>query len=409
MSETAPGPDSLDADLLLVGGGLANGLIARRLKAAHPDMRILLLEAGSTLGGNHTWSFHASDLSASQREWIAPLVAYRWPEHRVRFPGFERRVPGEYCSVTSQRFHQVMAAELAGAVHLDSVAESVQPTGVRMADGRTLGARAVIDARGTPHAEHLALRFQKFLGQELRLHAPHGLTAPLLMDATVDQIDGYRFVYVLPFTSDTLLIEDTVYADGADLPRERLRSHIADYAQANGWRVQSVLREEDGVLPIALAGDPERLWQAAQGVPQAGLAAALFHPTTGYSLPQAVRLADHLAAMPRHAWDDPAKVFDAVRTHALAHWRATGFFRLLNRMLFLAAAPAARRKVMERFYGLPAPLIGRFYGARPTWADKARILTGRPPVPVTAAVRAAFLPVPPAGGRPVHPLPRSSP
>lgn len=389
---------ALDADLLLVGGGLANGLIARRLKEAHPELRVLLLEAGPALGGNHTWSFHASDLTPAQRAWIAPCVVHRWPAHDVLFPGYQRRLAGEYCSVTSERFDQVLRAHAGVAVQLDCAVDAVAPASVRLADGRTLRARAVIDARGAPPTEHLALRFQKFLGQELRLAAPHGLTAPVLMDATVDQVDGYRFVYLLPFTADTLLVEDTVYADGAELSRERLRGHIADYVAARGWRVAALLREEEGVLPIALSGDAQALWRSAQGVPRAGLAAALFHPTTGYSLPQALRLADALAALPRSTWDDPASVFAAVRAHALAHWNGTGFFRLLNRMLFLAAAPPARRAVMQRFYRLPAPLVARFYAGQPTLADKARVLTGRPPVPVAAALRAALLPVPAVAG-----------
>ncbi|MET1113358.1 MAG: lycopene beta-cyclase CrtY [Comamonas sp.] len=397
MSER-PAAHDLDADLLLVGGGLANGLIARRLRQAHPDLRVLLLEAGAALGGNHTWSFHASDLTPAQRAWIAPCVVHRWAAHDVVFPGYRRRIDGEYCSVTSGRFDQVLRSAEGVAVRLNCAVDSVSPASVRLADGRTLRARAVIDARGAAPTQYLALRFQKFLGQELRLAAPHGLTVPVLMDATVDQIDGYRFVYVLPLTADTLLVEDTVYADGAELSRERLRGHIADYVAAQGWRVAALLREEEGVLPIALAGDAQAFWRAAQEVPRAGLAAALFHPTTGYSLPQALRLADALAALPRSTWDDPAGVFSAVRAHALAHWRASGFFRLLNRMLFLAAAPPARRAVMERFYRLPAPLVARFYAGRPSLADKARILTGRPPVPLAAALRAAWAPVPAGAG-----------
>ena len=33
-----------DADLILVGGGLANGLIALRLKEAQPELSLLVLE-----------------------------------------------------------------------------------------------------------------------------------------------------------------------------------------------------------------------------------------------------------------------------------------------------------------------------------------------------------------------------
>ncbi|WP_229425703.1 lycopene cyclase family protein [Massilia sp. Se16.2.3] len=41
-------------DLILVGGGLANGLIAWRLRTLRPALRILLLEASGGIGGNHT-------------------------------------------------------------------------------------------------------------------------------------------------------------------------------------------------------------------------------------------------------------------------------------------------------------------------------------------------------------------
>jgi lycopene beta-cyclase len=43
--------------------------------------------------------------------------------------------------------------------------------------------------------------------------------------------------------------------------------------------------------------------------------------------------------------------------------------------------------VLERFYRLPQPLIQRFYAGRAGLADKARILIGKPPVPIGAALK----------------------
>ena len=57
-------------------------------------------------------------------------------------------------------------------------------------------------------------------------------------------------------------------------------------------------------------------------------------------------------------------------------------------MLFDAARPEERYRVFERFYRLREPLVERFYAGRPTRADKLRILSGKPPVPVLAAIRA---------------------
>jgi lycopene beta-cyclase len=55
-------------------------------------------------------------------------------------------------------------------------------------------------------------------------------------------------------------------------------------------------------------------------------------------------------------------------------------------MLFGAAEPAGRRRVLERFYTLAPTLIERFYAGTSTRADGMRILSGRPPVPVLAAI-----------------------
>ena len=55
-------------------------------------------------------------------------------------------------------------------------------------------------------------------------------------------------------------------------------------------------------------------------------------------------------------------------------------------MLFRAAKPKERYKVLERFYGLSESLIERFYAGTLNTSDKRRILMGKPPVPVTKAL-----------------------
>lgn len=376
---------ALDADLILVGGGLANGLLALRLRQQRPDLRLLIVEQGDTLGGNHTWSFHQHDLTPAQQRWLEPMVGQRWPGYEVIFPDLQRRLGSGYASIFSERFHQYLMPELSDGVRLRTTVASVEPHRVRLASGDILQVGAVIDGRGVRRTDQLALGFQKFLGQELRLQQSHGLREPIIMDASVAQHDGYRFVYVLPLSADSLLIEDTYYADGDAVAPETLRANIQRYAEGRGWAIREVLREEQGVLPIVLSGDIAAFWGEARGVPQTGLSAALFHPTTGYSLPDAVRLADHLIALDR--WD-AASLFEAIRDYSLAQWRQRGFFRLLNRMLFMAGPADRRWAVMQRFYRLREPLIQRFYAAELTAWDRLRIVSGKPPVPVGEALRA---------------------
>lgn len=374
-------------DLILVGAGLANGLIAWRLRQLRPGLRMLVLEQAGAMGGNHTWSFHDSDLTAQQRGWIAPLVSHRWPAYSVIFPEFERSLDSAYNSIASPVFARVVGAALGDSLRVNTPIAALTPTSVTLAGGETITAGAVIDGRGARASSNLALGHQTFLGQEVRLAAPHGLRAPIIMDASVAQDGGYHFVYVLPFSPDTLLIEDTHYVDRGDLAPGRMRANIAAYAAARGWRIAELLREERGSLPITLAGDIDAYWAELAGQPCAGLRAGLFHSTTGYSLPHAARLAERIAALEDLS---AAALFRAIRAEAAGEWRAQGFCRLLNRMLFLAGGADQRWRVMQRFYRLPAQLIARFYAGAMTLADKLRIVSGKPPVPLREALAAAL-------------------
>lgn len=372
-------------DLILAGGGLANGLIAWRLKQLRPELNVLCLEEQASIGGNHTWSFHDGDLSPAQHQWIEPLVVRRWPCYHVHFPARSRRLSSGYASITSERFAEVIQAALGDNLRTGQRLTQVTPRSVTLATGETLAAQAVIDGRGVRESEQMVLGRQAFLGQLLQLHAPHGLEAPIIMDARVAQGQGYRFVYVLPFSADTLLIEDTHYVDRQALSADQLRAHIADYVSEQGWSVAACLREEEGVLPITLAGDFTQFWREAKGQPLAGLRAGLFHCTTGYSLPHAVRLADRIAQQR----DLSAGALDkSIRAFAHQAWRRQRFYRLLNRMLFLAGQPEDRWRVMQRFYGLPEGLISRFYAGNSSVADKLRVVSGSPPVPVIEALHA---------------------
>ncbi|HMO68788.1 MAG TPA: lycopene cyclase family protein, partial [Novosphingobium sp.] len=111
--------------------------------------------------------------------------------------------------------------------------------------------------------------------------------------------------------------------------------------------------------------------------------AALVHPLTGYSLPEAVRFALHIGRLKDLSGTNLAR---ASERWARAHWQRGGYYRMLTRMLFAAARPDQRYRVLERFYRLPGPLIERFYAGRSTWADRLRVLAGKPPVPLFAAL-----------------------
>ena len=246
----------------------------------------------------------------------------------------------------------------------------------------------MIDARGSARFDGLDLAWQKFAGRTYRFDEAHERTRPVIMDATVDQDEGYRFVYSLPFSATELMVEDTYYSTSPTLDVPLLRGRIDSYVRRLGLAGGKVEAEETGVLPILLGGSIDALWPAAeQKLARLGLRGGFFHPTTGYSFPDAVANARLLAEQPD---------FGSERLHAVFHsraatlWNQRRFYQYLNRMLFQAAGPRQRYKVLEHFYRLPESSIARFYAGRLTALDKLRILSGRSPVPIRQAVAAMW-------------------
>ncbi|MCX5748499.1 MAG: lycopene cyclase family protein, partial [Proteobacteria bacterium] len=89
-------------DIVLVGGGLQGCLCVLALAHERPSARVVLIEAGSALGGNHTWCFHAGDAAAGAHAWIDAAIAHRWDGYDVAFAEHERRLASPYAAISSE-------------------------------------------------------------------------------------------------------------------------------------------------------------------------------------------------------------------------------------------------------------------------------------------------------------------
>lgn len=384
-----------DCDIAIIGGGLAGGLIALALAQLRPDLAVRLIEAGDRIGGNHRWSWFASDLTPAGNALLAPFRKAAWDAgYTVKFPGHARQLPTPYQSLDSADFAAALGRELPpGTILTGHEVTAVDAGGASFADGSRISARAVIDCRGFAPTPHLAGGWQVFMGRHMRLDAPHGLTRPVIMDADLTQHGGYRFVYVLPLGANEVFIEDTYYQDTPQLDRSALSARIDAYAEAQGWRGEP-LHFETGVLPVITGGDFAR-WQdelRIPGVARAGARGGFVHPLTSYTMPFAVAAALEIAAEADLPGDQLAAKLEA---RGRAHWAQTGFYRMLGRMLFGAALPEQRWRIFARFYRLDPGLIERFYAGQSTFADRARVLIGKPPVPLGRAINALISGPPP--------------
>ena len=288
MSDSPPHPTSGSAsphDLVIVGGGLAGGLIALALQRQAPGCRFLVIEAGRTFGGHHRWSWFETDIAPHARKLMEGFALNGWDEgYDITFPGYGRSLPTSYRSLASAEFHAKLIAELpAERVMLGTKAAGLDARGVTLADGTRITAKRVIDCRPFRASEHLAGGWQVFLGQHFRCEEPHGLTRPVIMDASVDQIApygngaAYRFVYVLPLSPTEVFVEDTYYADQPKMDADVLKGRVAEYAHRRGWKGE-VIDQEAGILPVVSGGNFAAA-QAEIAIPGVALAGARqLHP-----------------------------------------------------------------------------------------------------------------------------------
>src|SRR3954468_1821001 len=129
-------PAVIPCDIAIVGAGLAGGLLALALKKKHADLDIRLIEGSSRIGGNHLWSFFASDVADADRWIVAPLISYGWKSYDVVFPDHARTLNASYYSIESERLEAVVREALPeSALMMRRKVLGASPTAVVLADG----------------------------------------------------------------------------------------------------------------------------------------------------------------------------------------------------------------------------------------------------------------------------------
>ena len=369
-------------DYCVVGGGLQGCLLAHGLAWHRPEATVLLLERADELCGNHTWSFHETDIAEQARCWFDPLVSHRWPGYRVRFPTLLRRVDIAYGTMTSDRLREAtlsLSGEARGptrpgrfVVRTGESCEILSMTAVRLGGTTDVSCRAVLDCRGRAEGGSPGgAGYQSFIGHEYQTARLWPAAEPTVMDVPLDQAAGFEFLYELPLGPDRVLLEYTRFHEEPACDTSRATALIsARLAEADAGSAK-LIRTEHGCLPM-----PYRAAARREGPsPAGGYAGGWYHAATGYSMPLAVRFAEIVALA------CPDRVAAEVASAAAGDRLRRGFARFLNRLLFCLVRPTDRWKIFRRFYRvLPEARISRFYAHRFTFIDAARIMIGLPPL-----------------------------
>jgi lycopene beta-cyclase len=371
-------------DFVIVGGGLAGSLTALRHSLRYPEADLLLLEEGAKLGGQHVWSFRESDLTSEMFSWVGPLISKSWDETEIKFPRFKRILKGRYHAIRSEDFHTKISEKLGGKIRLHSKVVQMTDSKVFIEGGKTITGTCVIDARGLDTlAQPMLNGFRKFIGYDLILAERHTLARPLLIDASVPQLDGFRYFSAAPWDEKRVRIEEVFYSESSIINSERISRSVRSYAERNGWKIEKIEREERGILPLPMTSE----WIKNSGEGDAvciGTRGGFFHSTTGDSFAEAVRVAEFVTSLTAPTTSGARLSLSRFRRPFVSRQR---FYRMINRLLFYAAEPGLRYTVMQKLLEFPDDMIARFLAGRSSWSDRLRVISSGPPVPLHRALR----------------------
>ncbi|MBC7518454.1 MAG: hypothetical protein H7248_06150 [Microbacteriaceae bacterium] len=367
------GGHHLDADLIIVGAGCAGLSLAARLADAHTSLRVLLIDPRTEYLDDRSWSFWRPPTHDLSR-----LVSTSWESWR--FSDASGRSIRH--SVAGLRYHYVRGADFY-ADALDRIAHGFGVTrlpgvrvdglvsldsGVRVdTDAGTLTARQVVDTRPRPAA---ALLYQSFAGVEIQSESPLPFETDevgLMQSMTADAA-GLGFVYTLPLTSHTALIEWTRFAAVA-APRSQLLSELDGVLAGLGLQEARVLRHEGGVLGMGL---PRERSAITPGVVRAGTGGGALRAASGYGFLRMQRWAEHCA------------VRLLAGASAVGHPAEPPLRRGMDR-LFLQAVRTHPERTADYFMALargvaPARLV-RFLNDGATLGDYANLIVALPTAP----------------------------
>jgi lycopene beta-cyclase len=312
-------------DVLVVGAGPAGSALA----AACSDLglRTMLADRAPERPWRNTygaWTYELPPLPAA-------VFAARATTVRA-FARTEHRLAGEYVVLHNENLRRHLSRSDVETVA--GRAESITPTAVRLADGRTLRARVVVDATGAPRGRYAE---QTAVGVVLPADALPPGTATFMDWRRAG--DPPTFCYALPLDDERVLVEETSLAHLPGLSFGLLRARLHQRLAVHGWPLDRPVHE--------LVRFPLNPPLPRGPLLTFGARAALVHPASGFSVATALTLAPRVA---RGIAESPAT---ARRRLWPLQAELTHFLRRQGLAALLRLGPAQVPDFFEHFFRLP--------------------------------------------------------
>lgn len=278
-------------EALIIGGGLSGLSLALRL--TQRGDRVTLLEKREAYLNDRTWCFWNTHPHPFEH-----LVEYRWKKWQVCHGGQKKSYSSnnyEYQMISSLTFYKEVLKSLLNSTHV-SVHMGVDTHHIlshkdhleAITSRGSFKARYGYDSRPTPFRTSF---YQHFFGWHILSDTPSfDPSEVILMDFEVDQSKGIHFMYVLPFSSYEALIEPT-FLSAKPLKKPEYETYLKSYLMKRfGIKSYEIIREEQGVLPLAT----EFQKPSSPHLTYIGAQAGWTRSSTGYAFLAIQEAVDHL-------------------------------------------------------------------------------------------------------------------
>ena len=249
-------------DYIITGAGCAGLSLLMRLlqEPALQQKKILVIDQDTKTSNDRTWCFWEASPGLFE-----PIVHHRWQQFRFAAPDMERAfsiAPYQYKMIRGIDFYAYVRNYCAQFANLTFVQATVHHWRNEQ-DGATVETdkgiftgdyvfNSIIDAAHLPPKNFKGyFLWQHFKGKIIQTQQPvFDAEKATFMDFTVSQHNGTAFMYVLPFSNNTALVEFTLFTEQL-LTAESYDAAIDAYLQEkHGVDNYEVLHEEFGKIPM---------------------------------------------------------------------------------------------------------------------------------------------------------------
>ncbi|GHD36282.1 lycopene cyclase family protein [Halioglobus pacificus] len=286
-------------DVVIIGGGCAGLSLARELCRIPTSPKTLVLESRGNYVNDKTWCFWASNnhhlYHLVSKEWA------KWEISTVSGDAITHSASGRsYQMIRSIDFYND-ALDIIDREPNVNVRTQAPVFGIRRdADGLEISlpdgavyARRVVDTRPpTQKKLQSATLLQCFMGHEVETERPvfDPHKAGLMTDMRDDGL-GFRFVYVLPLSSQRALVETTRFCTTL-CPKAQLAKDLEeDTRNLLGGQDGRVIYAECGALPMGMPATEG----ADKEVYRAGISGGALRAATGYGFQNIQQWAERFA------------------------------------------------------------------------------------------------------------------